>query len=53
MWIEMKTTCTSRLSQAQIEVHENLRGIGYLVVVAYMATEAIRAICDYISWDNN
>ena len=49
----MKTTCTGRLSQAQIEVHENLRGVGYLVVVAYMATEAIRAICDYISWDNN
>ncbi len=53
MWIEMKTTGTGRLSQAQIEVHENLREIGYLVVVVYTATEAIRAICDYISWDNN
>ena len=49
----MKTAGASRLSQAQIEVHENLREIGYLVVVAYTATEAIRAICDYISWDNN
>lgn len=49
----MKTAGTGRLSQVQKEVHENLRGIGYLVVVAYTATEAIQAICDYMSWDNN
>ena len=53
MWIEMKTAGTGRLSQVQKEVHENLRRIGYLVVVAYTATEAIQAICDYMSWDNN
>lgn len=53
MWIEMKTAGTGWLSQIQKEVHENLRGIGYLVVVAYTATEAIQAICDYMSCDNN
>lgn len=53
MWIEMKTAGTGWHSQIQKEVHENLRGIGYLVVVAYTATEAIQAICDYMSWDNN
>ena len=53
MWIEMKATGTGRISQVQKEVHENLRAIGYLVVVAYTATEAIQAICTYMSWDNN
>ncbi len=53
MWIEMKASGTGRISQIQKEVHENLRAIGYLVVVAYTATEAIKAICDYMSWENN
>ena len=51
--MEMKNSGSGRLSQIQKEVHMNLREIGYLVVVAYTATEAIQAICDYMSWDNN
>jgi len=52
MWIEMKATSTGRLSAAQKEVHENLRAIGYQVVVAYTAIEAIKSICEYMDWDN-
>ena len=51
MWIEMKATSTGRLSAAQKEVHENLRAIGYRVVVAYTAAEAITSICEYMDWD--
>jgi len=53
IWIEMKASGTGRISAIQKEVHELLRGIGHLVVVAYTATEAIQAICDYMDWDNS
>lgn len=52
LWIEMKASGTGRVSQVQKEVHENLRAIGYQVVVAYTAIEAIKSICEYMDWDN-
>ncbi len=51
MWIEMKAKKTGRISPLQKEVHEILRGIGHSVVVAYSASEAVQAICDYMNWE--
>jgi len=42
---------TGRVSTAQKAVPENLRAIGYLVVGAHPAIEAITAICEYADWD--
>ena len=52
MWIEMKAAGTGRLSPKQKEVHDELRAVGFQVVVAYTAIEAIKSRCEYMDWDN-
>ena len=55
LFIEMKRAVKSlsRVSEEQKQWHKRLSDIGYKVVVAYGADEAISSICEYLGIEND